>query len=322
MATSFSELKKSRGNFDKLREQVQSLGKKTFEKDETYWQPTVDKAGNGFAIIRFLPPPEGEDLAFVQLYSYGFKKIKNGRAAWFIENAPSTIGLPDPVYELNSRLWDEGTEESKRQASAQKRKLHYIANILVVRDPGNPENEGKVFRYKFGKKIFDKINDKISPQFEGEEGFNPFDPWEGANFKLKIRNVDEQRNYDTSEFAAQSVIGDDDEIEAIWKQEHSLQAILDPKNFKSYDELKKRLDWILSASNSNQRGNTDSETDDETADDVGTEEAKPSLSSKMERLKESKPEVEVPEKAKPKPVETDEGEDDSFSYFQNLADED
>lgn len=309
MAASFKDLKNSRGGFEKLREQVKNLGSKNYEKDETYWQPTVDKAGNGFAVIRFLPAPPNEDLAFVQLYSHGFKNPKNGR--WYIQNSRTTIGEADPVSDLNTQLWNNGTEAGKAQARNQKRKLHFISNILVVKDPANPENEGKVFRFKYGRKIFDKINDKLNPQYEGDEGFNPFDPWEGADFKLKIRKVDDQRNYDNSEFAQQSEIGTDEEIEEIWKRQYSLAEIIAPSNFKSYEELKKNLDFVLSGSSPAKKLD-----EDEDNDDSGPTEEEDTIT---QRSKPTQPAKSVRQSSKPAAV-TDE-DDEDLSYFQNLADD-
>lgn len=211
--------------------------------NEGFWQPTVDKANNGSAVIRFLPAPKGEELPWVRVWSHGFK---GPTGKWYIQNSLTTIGKPDPVGELNSKLWNTGLESDKEIARTQKRKLAYIANILVVSDPGNPSNEGKVFLFKFGTKIFDKIKDAMNPEFDDEVAVNPFDFWEGANFKLKIRNVEGYRNYDKSEFAKPTEIADDDDdIEKIWSQAKSLQAWVAPDKFKSYEELQKILDSVL-----------------------------------------------------------------------------
>ena len=201
-----------------------------------------DKSGNGYAVIRFLPAPEGEDLPFVKLYSHAFQ----GTGGWYIENSLTTLGQKDPVSEYNSMLWNNGTDAGKDQARKQKRKLTYVANIYVVKDPANPENDGKVMLYKFGKKIFDKITAAMQPEFEDEEAIDPFDFWQGANFKLKAKNVAGYRNYDSSEFSAQSaLLDDDDAMEAIWKKQYSLQDFTAPDQFKSYDDLKKRLNSVL-----------------------------------------------------------------------------
>jgi len=246
--TSLADLRKSRGGFDSLMKEVEKIANPQSESnsknDDRYWQPEVDKAGNGYAVIRFLAPPKGEELPWVRIWNHGFQ---GPTGKWYIENSLTTLGKQDPVSELNTELWNSGSEANKEVARKQKRKLTYITNILVVQDIKHPENEGKVFLYKFGKKIFDKIKDVAEPQFEDEKPLNPFDFWEGANFKLKIRNVEGYRNYDKSEFDTPSPVSNDDSIiEAIWSKQHSLTAFLEPKNFKSYDELKKKLTMVLS----------------------------------------------------------------------------
>ena len=210
--------------------------------DERLWKLDVDKSGNGYAVIRFLPAPNGEDLPFVKLYSHAFQ----GTGGWYIENSLTTLGQKDPVSEFNTQLWNNGTDAGKETARKQKRKLTYISNIYVVKDPANPENEGKVFLYKYGKKIFDKLTAAMQPEFEDETAIDPFDFWQGANFKLKAKNVAGYRNYDSSEFTAQSpVLDDDDAMEALWKKEFSLAELVATDQFKSYDELKKRLEYVL-----------------------------------------------------------------------------
>jgi hypothetical protein len=215
-------------------------------KDDTrFWQPEVDKAGNGMAIIRFLPAPaaDGDDaLPWVRVFNHGFQ----GPGGWYIENSLTTLNQKDPVSEYNSILWNSGIEANKEIARKQKRRLTYISNILVVSDPKNPENEGQIKLYKFGKKIFDKISEAMNPEFADETPLNPFDFWEGANFKIKIRQVEGYRNYDKSEFdSITPVDGDDAALEAIWKKEYSLKEFLEPKQFKSYDILKAKLDKVL-----------------------------------------------------------------------------
>ena len=210
--------------------------------DERLWKLDVDKSGNGYAVIRFLPAPNGEDLPFVKLYSHAFQ----GTGGWYIENSLTTLGQKDPVSEFNTQLWNNGTDAGKETARKQKRKLTYISNIYVVKDPANPENEGKVFLYKYGKKIFDKLTAAMQPEFEDETAIDPFDFWQGANFKLKAKNVAGYRNYDSSEFTAQSpVLKDDDALEGLWKKEFSLAELVATDQFKSYDELKKRLEYVL-----------------------------------------------------------------------------
>ena len=244
--SSFANLKRSSGNLDKLAKAIEQLNtSESPTKEDNFWKPEVDKAGNGYAVIRFLPQPsvDGDDaLPWVKVFNHGFQ----GPGGWYIENSLTTLGQKDPVSEYNSQLWNSGIEANKEVARKQKRRLSYIANIYVVEDSKNPQNEGKVFLYKFGKKIFDKINEAMNPAFEDEKPLNPFDMWNGANFKLKIRKVEGYQNYDKSEFESPSaLLDDDDKLEAIWKKEYSLKEFLAPENFKSYDELKARLDKVL-----------------------------------------------------------------------------
>ena len=249
----FSQLKSTSGksSLEKLTAELTKLstgGKSDNRKDERMWYPNVDKAGNGYAVIRFLPPPQGEDMPFVRLFEHGFK---GPTGSWYIENSLTTIGKQDPVGELNSQLWNSGLDSDKEVARAQKRKLNFISNVYIIKDEQNPENEGKVVLYKYGKKIFDKLNEAMNPEFADEEAMNPFDLWAGANFKLKIRNVEGYRNYDKSEFANAGPLSDDDsEMEKIWKKTYPLQDFIDPKNFKSYDELKAKLNKVLGTDNS------------------------------------------------------------------------
>lgn len=245
---SFANLKRNRGSVDKLVAAAEAAGggnNKSY-KDERKWRPTVDKAGNGYAILRFLPASEGQDLPFVKYWDHGFK---GPTGKWYIEKSLTTIGQEDPVGELNSYLWnlvDDDKSPSRKQARDQKRRLHYASNVLVVSDPSNPANEGKVFIYEYGKKIFDKVMDAMQPQFDDEDPINPFDFWAGADFKLKIRQVEGYRNYDKSEFASPSALSEDDEyLEGIYNSLHNLGEYTDPTTFKSYDELKKKLDSVL-----------------------------------------------------------------------------
>jgi hypothetical protein len=249
--SNFDTLKRNRSSLEKLTKAIEATTQSTSTEsgsrdDPRLWQPTVDKAGNGMAMIRFLPAPsvDGEDaLPWVRVFSHGFQ----GPGGWYIENSLTTLNQKDPVSEYNSTLWNSGIEANKEIARKQKRRLNYIANVYVVSDPSNPENEGQIRIYKFGKKIFDKITEAMNPEFADETPVNPFDMWEGANFKLKIRNVEGYRNYDKSEFAEKSALldGDDAKLEALWKQEHSLKEFLEPKHFKAYDLLKTRLDKVL-----------------------------------------------------------------------------
>ena len=242
---SFADLKKQSklGSLTaKLVKEVEKMNNSSNPGDERLWKLECDKSGNGYAVVRFLPAPNGEDLPFVKLYSHAFQ----GPGGWYIENSLTTMGQKDPVSEYNSMLWNNGTDAGKELARKQKRKLTYIANIYVVKDPANPENEGKVFLYKFGKKIFDKLTTAMQPEFEDEEAIDPFDFWQGANFKLKAKNVAGYRNYDSSEFARSSaLLDDDDAMEGIWKKQYSLSELVANDQFKTYDELKKRMDYVL-----------------------------------------------------------------------------
>lgn len=251
--TTLSALKKSSASIDRLAKEIDKLNNPNAEyaqqEDTRFWYPAVDKAGNGQAIFRFLPAPavDGDDaLPWVRLFSHGFQ---GPAGKWYIENSLTTLGQKDPVSELNTKLWNQSADDespSRKQARAQKRKLVYISNVLVISDPANPENEGKVFLYRYGKKIFDKITTAMKPEFAGDKPINPFDFWTGANFRLKIRNVAGYRNYDASTFESPSAVADtDEEIEALWNREHSLKEFVAADKFKSYDELKKRLDEVL-----------------------------------------------------------------------------
>ena len=250
MTQSFSELRKSRtSNFDKLNQELAKQTNPTKGKDERFWQPTVDKAGNGYAVIRFLPAPQNEDIPFVRRWDHGFE----GPGGWYIELSRNTIGEDDPVSDMNSKLWKQGEGSEGRKIvsghggkSGSKRRMHYISNIYVVEDPANPDNNGKVFLYQYGKKIFDKLNDAMNPRFPDEKPMNPFDLWEGANFKVKIRKVEGYRNYDQSEFSDPApLLSDDAAMEEVWKSEASLQAFVSPTLFKSYDDLQKKLNKVL-----------------------------------------------------------------------------
>lgn len=242
-----AQLKSNRqSNLSDLTKKIEEMNsspqqQQSNNSDDNLWKPAVGKDGNGYAVIRFLPPPKGEEMPFVRVWNHGFQ----GPGGWYIENSLTTLSEKDPVSELNTQLWNTGREEDKGTARQQKRRLNFYSNIYVVKDPDNPQNEGKVFLYKYGKRIFDKLNDVMNPQFEDEKPVNPFDFWEGANFRLKIRKVDGYWNYDKSEFDSGTPLAEDDALEGIWEQQHSLQALIDPKNFKSYEELQARLNRVL-----------------------------------------------------------------------------
>lgn len=247
MSLDFSKLKANSGkkSLETLTAEANKLagGEGGKGADDRFWTPTVDKAGNGYAIIRFLPAPPNEDVPFVRVFDHGFQ----GPGGWYIEKSLTTLGKSDPVSEYNTKLWNSGIEANKEIVRKQKRRLHFVSNIYVVQDSANPANEGKVFLFKYGKKLFEKIKEAMEPQFADEEAVNPFDLWAGANFKIKIRNVEGYRNYDKSEFdKAGPLLKDDDALEQIWKSEHSLQEFVDPKNFKSYEELAAKLQKVLS----------------------------------------------------------------------------
>ena len=295
---SFSNLKKqsSLGSLTaKLVSQVEKMNKGSNGVDDRLWKPEVDKAGNGYAVIRFLPAPDGEDLPWAKLYTHAFQ----GTGGWYIENSLTTLGSKDPVSEYNSQLWNSGVDSDKEVARKQKRKLSYYSNVYVVKDPSNPSNEGKVFLFRYGKKIFDKITAAMQPEFEDETPINPFDFWAGANFKIKIKKVAGYWNYDSSEFAAPApLLDDDDAMEAVWKQEHSLAEIVAPDQFKSYEDLKKRLDYVLGLTIAPKR------QDPEVADEEFV--ATPS---------EERAVIDTT----PSSVNTDEDEEDALSYFAKLA---
>ena len=303
---SFSDLKKQSklGSLTaKLVKEVEKMNNTTSSGDDRVWKLECDKSGNGYAVIRFLPAPNGEDLPFVKLYSHAFQ----GSGGWYIENSLTTLNQKDPVSEMNSELWNNGTDAGKEIARKQKRKLTYVSNIYVVKDPANPDNEGKVFLYKFGKKIFDKITAAMQPEFEDETPIDPFDFWQGANFKLKAKNVAGYRNYDSSEFAAQgALLDDDDAMETVWKKQYSLAELVAADQFKSYDELKKRLDYVL--------GNkTARRQDPEVADEEST-----SRGPVRELDEDLRTELRNLSSSKSSSVDEDE-DDDTLSYFAKLA---
>ena len=288
----FANLKKQSklGNLtSKLTNEIEKMNRSSAgAADDRLWKLEVDKAGNGYAVIRFLPAPDKEELPWAKVWSHAFQ----GPGGWYIENSLTTLGQKDPVSEYNRLLWNSGNDADKDLARKQKRKLTYISNIYVVKDPANPQNEGKVFLYKFGKKIFDKLTAAMQPEFEDEEAIDPFDFWQGANFKLKAKNVAGYRNYDSSEFAATSALLDDDEaLEAIWKKQFSLEEFTKDDQFKSYADLENRLNSVLNTSRP------------PVAAEVATEE-------------------EEIVTAPPEPVTAGATtDDDALSYFQRLAEE-
>jgi len=303
---SFADLKKQSklGSLtSKLVKEVEKMSTTAGVDDERLWKPELDKTGNGFAVIRFLPAPEGEDLPWAKMYSHAFQ----GPGGWYIENSLTTVGQKDPVSEYNRELWNSGSDADKETVRKQKRKLSYYSNIYVVKDPVNPANEGRVFLFKYGKKIFDKIMEAMQPEFEDETPINPFDFWQGANFKLKIVKKDGYWNYDKSEFGSvEPLLDDDDALEALWKKQYSLTAVTAPDQFKSYEQLETRLKMVLGQKSAS-RPRLDEEVEDED-NDRGS--YTPDFTSR-------RPEPELPQVSS----STNEDEDDALSYFQRLAEE-
>jgi len=299
--TDFSALKKSRSaSLDKLNGQLDKIATKSYANPnaDKIWKPTRDKAGNGFAIVRFLPAPVGEEMPFVRIWDHGFQ---GPTGQWYIENSLTTINQDDPVSEFNSKLWNSGVDSDKEEARKQKRRLKYTSNVLVIKDSSNPDNDGKVFMYSYGKKIFDKLKDLMNPTFEDETPVNPFDLWEGANFRIKIRLADGYPNYDKSEFEASTPVSEDEsEIETIWNSQHSLQSLLDPANFKTYAELKTKLYRVLDIAGKSDNGISASAAE-ETDSDLD-------LSS----MKTAEP-TSTPS------IAEDEDEDDDLAIFKKLA---
>ena len=293
---SLSTLKKS-NSLDKLLGAVQADsggGEKKSYKDDRLWKPVMDKSGNGYAVVRFLPAVEGEDMPWAKVWNHAFQ---GPTGQWYIENSLTTVGQNDPVSEMNSAYWNSGVESDKEIARKQKRKLQYFANIYVVEDSANPQNEGKVMLYRFGKKIFDKCMEAMQPAFKDETPINPFDFWEGANFKLKLRMVEGYWNYDKSEFSAPSpLFDDDDKLEEVWKKQYPLSEFSAATNFKSYEELKKRLDMVL----------------------VGTVKVG-NATEVMEDVPWDEPKVDT--KPTPAPAVDNDGSEDTMSYFEKLAKE-
>ncbi len=321
---SFSNLKKqsSLGSLtSKLVKEVEKMNNSGGGGDERLWKPEMDKTGNGYAVIRFLPAPDGEELPWAKMYSHAFQ----GPGGWYIENSLTTIGGKDPLGEYNRELWNSGSDADKDTVRKQKRKLSYYANIYVVQDKANPQNEGKVFLYKFGKKIFDKIMEAMQPEFEDETAINPFDFWQGANFKLKLKKKDGYWNYDASEFGSVApLLDDDDALEAIWKKQYSLTALTAADQFKSYEDLEKRLKMVLGQKPASRR--FDEETDNEDNDrgsytpNFSSRESNPvpqSMKDELNSLSDGR-DFNSPDITK---SSSNEDEEDALSYFQRLAEE-
>tara|TARA_A200000159_G_scaffold106483_1_gene99148 strand:- start:334 stop:1233 length:900 start_codon:yes stop_codon:yes gene_type:complete len=295
-------------SLDKLRAAMETAspsdgGKKQSYSDDTMWKPELDKTGNGYAVVRFLPTPEGEEMPWVSYFDHGFQ----GPGGWYIEKSLTTINKQDPVSEYNTQLWNTGIEANKEIARKQKRRLHYVSNVYVVSDPKNPANEGKVFKYRYGKKIFEALKEAISPAFEDEKAINPFDlREEGANFKIKIRKVDGYWNYDKSEFDSTAPLFDDEnKLNDIYTQLHSLSGIIAPSEFKTYEELKEKLQRVLGTTGTGSTAESVAQDMEEVPwSNVNTESVaqEPVISS----AETTSPQVE---------------EDDAMDYFKNLANE-
>ena len=302
---SFASLKKQSnlGSLTaKLVKEVEKVNNSSGGGDERLWKPELDKSGNGFAVIRFLPAPDKEEIPWAKLYTHAFQ----GPGGWYIENSLTTVGGKDPVSDYNRELWNSGNESDKDVVRKQKRKLSYYSNIYVVKDPTNPANEGKVFLFKYGKKIFDKIMEAMQPEFEDESPINPFDFWQGANFKLKIVKKDGFWNYDKSEFdSVAPLLDDDDALEAIWKKEYSLAAVTAADQFKSYEDLERRLKYVLGKKPAQSRFIPDEELEDESEGFNSRSVAEETVTKAV---------------STPTPSTTvDKDEDDALSYFQKLA---
>ena len=300
---SFASLKKQSnlGSLTaKLVKEVEKVNNSSGGGDERLWKPELDKTGNGYAVIRFLPAPDKEEIPWAKLYTHAFQ----GPGGWYIENSLTTVGGKDPVSDYNRELWNSGNESDKDTVRKQKRKLSYYSNIYVVKDPTNPQNEGKVFLFKYGKKIFDKVMEAMQPEFEDETPINPFDFWQGANFKLKIVKKDGFWNYDKSEFDSLApLLDDDDALEAIWKKEYSLAAVTAADQFKSYEDLERRLKYVLGKKPAQSRYIPDSELEDESEGKYAAAEK-----TVAEAVSTPTPSTTV-----------DKDEDDALSYFQKLA---
>jgi len=295
-------------SLDKLRAAMETAspaqGEKKSYNDDTMWKPELDKSGNGYAVVRFLPTPQGEEMPWVSYWDHGFQ----GPGGWYIEKSLTTLNKKDPVSEYNTTLWNSGIEANKEQARKQKRRLHYVSNVYVVSDPKNPDNEGRVFKYRFGKKIFEQLKEAISPAFEDESAINPFDMTEGANFKIKIRKVDGYWNYDKSEFDSPSPLGDEAMINSTFSQVHSLSEVISPEEFKSYDELKEKLDRVLGLSGA---------VSGSTAESIAEDQEEVPWSNVNTESVASEPVIASAESSS----EQSSNGDDAMDYFKKLAED-
>ena len=311
---SFKSLKTQGSLLEKLNKEINKVEGVSGYVDERLWKPTLGKEGVGSAVIRFLPIIKEGDMPWAKVWSHAFQ----GPGGWYIENSLTTLNQKDPVSEYNRELWNSGSDKDKETVRKQKRKLSFYSNIYVVKDPANPQNEGRVFLYKYGKKIFDKVMEAMQPEFEDETPINPFDFWQGANFKLKLQKKDGYWNYDKSEFDRVSVLMDDDDaLEGIWKKEFSLEEFTSPSSFKTYEQLEARLKSVLGQKQ--QRANTSSYDEDVEEEETS---APRSFTPKFNRSEESELPDELSQKLNSLSRSSidDEEDDDTLSYFQKLAD--
>ena len=314
---SFSSLKSNKANiFSKLQKQLEQTTK-VGTVDERMWKLTTDKAGNGYAVIRFLPASDGEDMPFVKLYSHAFQ----GPGGWYIENSLTTLGKDDPLGEYNRELWNSGDESLKEQVRKQKRKLSYYANVYIVKDPANPETEGTVRLFRFGKKIYDMIMDAVNgDELEGRQGINPFDFWTGADFKLRAKKVAGYPNYDSSEFHPPATLEelDDAQLESIWKRQHALQTLVAEDQFKSYEQLKSRLDKVLNLQSS---GATEAPARRTTEEVVSSKPSFSPSSVSTDTVGKVEENVVVAQSTSSTETSSGEEEDDVLDYFRKLAED-
>jgi len=325
---SFANLKKQSrlGSLtEKLVKEVEKMSSGGGSTDDRFWKPEMDKGGTGYAVIRFLPAPEGEDLPWVKMFNHAFQ----GPGGWLIDNCLTTKGDKCPVCQSNSALWNSGVESDKEIARNRKRKLSYYSNIYVVKDPLHPENEGKVFLYKYGKKIFDKILSAMQPEFEDEDPIDPFDFWSGANFKLKITKKDGYWNYDSSEFARPTALldGDDDTLEALWKKEYSLSAIVSDDQFKSFDDLEKRLNAVLGIGKVAPKSST-YDQEDELDESYPSNQTSTTIEEDLESSYQKSKAPQMPTQMKKEldnlsssSFDDEDENEDAISFFQRLVDE-
>ena len=302
---SFQSLKSKGSLLGKLNAELNKTEGKSGYIDERLWKPTMGKDGVGSAVIRFLPCAENNEMPWAKVWSHAFQ----GPGGWYIENSLTTLGQQDPIAELNRQLWNSGIDSDKEVARKQKRKLSYYSNVYIIKDPANPQFEGRVMLYKYGKKIHDKIIEMMQPEFDDQEAIDPFDFWAGADFNLRLKKVAGYWNYDSSAFARPSTLGgfDDEKLESIYNQMYDLNEFIDAKNFKTYAELQTRLNAVLNARPVAPEVR-DEEADFNAPDITGSAPEMPaSMKQELNNLT-----------ASAAPAKTE----DNYSYFDSLANED